>query len=211
MLPLFRSSLAPFVLLALALAGCDSVDDAPRLDPALAITGFALTSPLNPEVDQGRVCAMPSRTSGRIAAVPNPYQGLSLYEAGEDDRRLRFINLPSQVRIAIVRAYWAEAGELLDPRGAVGDTVRVIEKSSPNLSLDWDLRDAAGDFVPSGFYRVFFTLTDADAAGLGFESTTVFDDVYVVQRVVPFSDLDPESGITIENLNPQWTDPTGCI
>lgn len=198
--------------LALPLAGCDSADEGPRRATAgLGVRGFAVTTPERPEVEPGRVCGRPTRTSGPITAVPNPYPGASAYEAGEDDRRLRFINLPEQVRVEVVRAYWAESDGPHDPRGAVGDTVRVIEKDSPSRSLDWDLRDAAGDLVPSGFYRVFFTLTEGDAAALGLGGAAVFDDVYVVQRTVPLSDLDPASGITVETLNPTWADPTGCL
>lgn len=187
--------------LALPLAGCDTADDGPHpITAGLEVYGFAVTSTERPEVEPGRACGRPTRTSGPIAAVPNPYFGLSVYETDSANRRLRFINLPDSVRIEIVRAYWHTrgpspsslwtAGGLARVIPSTGQTVRVIEKGSPSRSLDWDLRDAAGDLVPSGFYRAFFTTGEGSAGG-----ATVFDDLYLIQR---------------EDLA-TWRDPTGCL
>lgn len=195
---MFRLPLVLAVLVALAglsLAACDSGEDGP--DPGLAVTGFAFTVSGGPSPDN--VCGEPTRTSGLITGMPNPYRGASVFETSPDERILRFVNLPSQVHIEIVRAYWAEAGRPLDPRGTVGETVRIFEKDNPSRSLDWDLRDAGGDLVPSGFYRAFFTVSEETAEALEFGSTRVFDDLYVVQREV--SELGDGS----------WADPTGCL
>src|SRR5690606_7419908 len=162
-------------------------------DLDLTVRGFAFTESSGPSPDD--VCGEPTRTSGFITGRPNPYQGASVFETSEDERIFRFINLPNRGRIEIVRARWAGAQY---PRG-IGETVRVFEKDSPSRSFDWDLRDETGELVSSGFYRVFFTLTDEDAAALEFDGTTLFDDLYVIQREV--SMLGDGS----------WQDPTGCL
>jgi hypothetical protein len=129
------------------LAGCDSSDDGPHpITAGLEVRGIAITDPRQPEVDPHRVCGRPTRTSGRIAAVPNPYLGLSAYETDPAIRRLRFINVPGRVRIEIVRAYWHTrgpspsslwtAGGLARVIPSTGQTVRVIEKDSPSRSID---------------------------------------------------------------------------
>ena len=189
-----RSPLVSALFVALAVvsfAGCDSGADGPG--PGLTVKGFAFTISGGPNPDN--VCGEPTRTSGLITGMPNPYRGASVFETTEDDRVFRLINLPDRVRIEIVRARWVGAQAPRD----IGETVRVFEKDSPSRSFDWDLRDETGELVPSGFYRVFFTLTDEDAAALELDGTTLFDDFYVIQREV--SMLGDGS----------WQDPTGCL
>lgn len=202
-------SFIPF--LALLLVGCDS--DGSHAGADLAVTGFVVTMPERPEVDPARACGRPTRTSGRITAVPNPYRGLSTYENGADDRRLRFINLPDRVRIEVVGAYWFAsgapredahvAGGLVQVYSPVGQTVRVLEKDSPSRSLDWDLRDARGRLVPSGFYRAYFTSPDLPGR--------VFDDLYVIQREDSGERIAFDDGEVRTLGDGSWIDPTGCL
>jgi hypothetical protein len=217
-----RSLLVPFTLLALASAGCDSADDSPHpITAGLEVYGFAITTVGSPEVDPYRVCGRPTRTSGFITAVPNPYLGLSVYEADPANRILRFINVPGRVRIEIVRAYWHTrgpspsllwtAGGLVRVVPSTGRTVRVIEKDSPSRSIDWDLRDEAGELVPSGFYRVFFTVDEGLARALGFDGPTVYDDIYVIQREDSGITISVDGGETETLGDGSWVDPTGCI
>jgi hypothetical protein len=199
------------VLFPALLLGCDSDGSSAVTD--LAVTGFVVTSPGQPEVDPARACGRPARTSGLIAAVPNPYRGTSTYESSADDRRLRFINLPARVRIEIVGAYWFAsgapredahvAGGVVRVYSPVGQTVRVLEKDIPSRSFDWDLRDARGRLVPSGFYRAYFT-----SPGL---PGRVFDDLYVIQpedssEIIAFDD-----GEVRMLGDGSWVDPTGCL
>ncbi|MEM1043126.1 MAG: hypothetical protein AAGI91_10910 [Bacteroidota bacterium] len=206
---MIRSALVLAILILLPVAGCDSGETIPQSD--LAVTGFAITLETSPEVDPFFVCGRPARTAGLIAAVPNPYRGRSVYETGEGVRVLRFINLPNEVRIEIVRAYWhtvgpdptstAVGGSLAYVRGRTGETVRAFEKDSPSRSFDWDLRDARGDLVPSGFYRAFFT----------YGSRTVFDDLYVVQPEVSGDLFRTDDGEVSQVGDGSWFDPTGCL
>jgi hypothetical protein len=204
-------SLALLLPLAFLLVGCDS--DGSNAGADLAVTGFVITTPERPEVDLFRACGRPARTSGLITAVPNPYRGVSAYEEDPDNRRLRFINLPERVRIEIVSAYWfasgapreveTVAGGVVRVYSPVGRTVRVLKKASPSRSLDWDLRDARGEFVPSGFYRAYFTSPSLPGR--------VFEDLYIIQREDSSDLLFFDDGEVQMLGDGSWTDPTGCL
>ncbi len=90
-----------------------------------------------------------SGLADRIKAVPNPYFGYSGYETSRYDTKVKIINLPANVTVAIYS---------LD-----GTLVRTLTKSDPNTSyLDWDVRNSAGLPVASGMY-----LMHVKAEGIG--------------------------------------------
>jgi hypothetical protein len=86
----------------------------------------------------------PANNLERVMVIPNPYKGSAEWDAGPNDRRMHFVNLPGG---STVRIYTA-AGELL----------RVLTQdanSSPGGQtgeLAWDLKNDSGRSVVSGIY-----------------------------------------------------------
>ena len=73
-----------------------------------------------------------------IGIVPNPYRGRSAYETGNEDRRVRFTNMP---QTATIRVYTVS-----------GTLVRTLYKDGPSPSLDWNLTTDSNLPVASGMY-----------------------------------------------------------
>ncbi len=73
-----------------------------------------------------------------IGIVPNPYRGRSAYETGNEDRRVRFTNMP---QTATIRVYTVS-----------GTLVRTLYKDGPSTSLDWNLTTDSNLPVASGMY-----------------------------------------------------------
>jgi hypothetical protein len=113
-----------------------------------AVTAF-VTNPSAPanrvlESSLKAVEIMPQRaantvTPSQIRAVPNPYYAHSAYELTQFNRRIRFLNVPSQCTLRIYNL----AGQL----------VRTIRKDDPSTSvLEWDIETDRGLPVGSGVY-----------------------------------------------------------
>ncbi len=83
-----------------------------------------------------------------IGIVPNPYRGRSAYETGNEDRRVRFTNMP---QTATIRVYTVS-----------GTLVRTLYKDGPSPSLDWNLTTDSNLPVASGMY---FLHIDVPGAG----------------------------------------------
>ena len=105
-----------------------------------------------------------------INIVPNPYRGVSVYEAGGENRIARFVNLPDRATIRIFTIS--------------GTLIRTLQASSTR-SLDWDLNTEAGLPVSSGMYLIHIEVKDAGGAVVG-ERVLKFG---VVQRQVRFNNL----------------------
>ncbi len=73
-----------------------------------------------------------------IGIVPNPYRGRSAYETGNEDRRVRFTNMP---QTATIRVYTVS-----------GTLVRTLYKDGPSTSMDWNLTTDSNLPVASGMY-----------------------------------------------------------
>ncbi|MEX0822567.1 MAG: T9SS type A sorting domain-containing protein [Rhodothermales bacterium] len=84
----------------------------------------------------------------KIGIVPNPYRGRSAYETGNQDRRVRFTNLP---QTATIRVYTVS-----------GTLVRTLQKDGPSVSLDWNLTTDSNLPVASGMYFIHI-----DVPGVG--------------------------------------------
>jgi hypothetical protein len=96
----------------------------------------------------------PPATVGEVAAVPNPYRGDIAYNSYnppwerpsgtrpwwmEQDRRIQFINLPSQCQIKIFTL--------------AGDLVNTIDHADPSKGYeDWNLTSHIGQAIASGIY-----------------------------------------------------------
>jgi hypothetical protein len=131
-----------------AFSKADSVADFPSLESSLSancqrlITGTA-----------------PPKKVGKVAVVPNPYRGDIAYhqfdppwekvpgsrEWMEQDRLIKFINLPADCQIKI----YTLAGNLVDK----------VEHCNPTAGYEnWNLTSSAGQAVSSGIY--LFTVED---------------------------------------------------
>lgn len=75
-----------------------------------------------------------------IGIVPNPYRGRSAYETGNEDRRVRFTNMP---QTATIRIYTVS-----------GTLIRTLYKDGPSTSLDWNLTTDSNLPVASGMYFI---------------------------------------------------------
>ena len=75
-----------------------------------------------------------------IGVVPNPYRGRSAYETGNEDRRVRFTNMP---QTAVIRIYTVS-----------GTLIRTLYKDGPSVSLDWNLTTDSNLPVASGMYFI---------------------------------------------------------
>jgi len=83
-----------------------------------------------------------------VKVVPNPYYGHSSYELDPYQRRVKFINLPKEVKIRIFNLG--------------GDHIRTLEKNDTTTELFWDLETKHGIPVASGIYIWYL-----DAPGIG--------------------------------------------
>ena len=83
-----------------------------------------------------------------VQIVPNPYYGYSEYETDQLDNRVKITNLPDNVTISIFTLS--------------GTLIRTIDKSSPETSVEWDLKNTFGIPIASGVYLIHL---DADEAG----------------------------------------------
>ncbi|MGB3545023.1 hypothetical protein [Rubrivirga sp.] len=88
-----------------------------------------------------------------IAITPNPYRGVSGYEASGNATITRFVNLPAQ---ATIRIYTLS-----------GTLIRTIEKANTGATIDWDLRTEASLPVASGIYLIHVEAREADGSVLG--------------------------------------------
>lgn len=84
----------------------------------------------------------------QIGIVPNPYRARSAYETGNQDRRVRFTNLPEQ---ATIRIYTVS-----------GTLIRTLHKDGPSPSIDWNLATESNLPVASGMYFIH-----VDVPGVG--------------------------------------------
>jgi hypothetical protein len=96
----------------------------------------------------------PPATVGEVAVVPNPYRGDIAYSAYnppwekpsgnrpwwmEQDRRIQFINLPTQCEIKVYTL--------------AGDLVITLQHNDPNRGyVDWNLTSSVGQAISSGLY-----------------------------------------------------------
>ncbi len=85
------------------------------------------------------VDSVASAALDQIGVVPNPYRGFSVYETGQFDRRVRFINLPDAATIRIFTLS--------------GTLIRTLQANNTR-SFDWDLETENGLPVASGMYLV---------------------------------------------------------
>ena len=83
-----------------------------------------------------------------ISVVPNPYYGLSDYDATQLDNRVKIVNLPNTCTITIFNA----AVQL----------IRQYTKSSEQTYQDWDLKNSKNIPISSGMY-----LIHVSAPGIG--------------------------------------------
>jgi hypothetical protein len=104
----------------------------------------------------------PPAKVGQVAVVPNPYRGDIAYDSYnppwekpsgsrtrwmEQDRRVQFINLPSNCEIKIY--------------SSAGDLVRTIKHMDASQGYEsWDLTSSVGQAVSSGIY--LFTVKDIE-------------------------------------------------
>jgi hypothetical protein len=89
-----------------------------------------------------------------IGIVPNPYRGRSAYETGNQDRRVRFTNLPE---IANIRIYTVS-----------GTLIRTLQKDGAGTSLDWNLTTDSNLPVASGMYFIHIEVPDVGERVLKF-------------------------------------------
>ncbi len=82
-----------------------------------------------------------------IGIVPNPYRGRSAYETGNEDRRVRFTNMP---QAATIRVYTVS-----------GTLVRTLYKDGSSTSLDWNLTTDSNLPVASGMYFIHIDVPGA--------------------------------------------------
>lgn len=83
-----------------------------------------------------------------IDIVPNPYYAYSAYEQGRVDNRVKFVNLPPEVKIQIFTIN--------------GTLIRILEKDNPNTYLEWNLQNERFIPIAGGMYLCHVT-----APGLG--------------------------------------------
>ena len=73
-----------------------------------------------------------------INVVPNPYYAYSAYEGTTLDNIIKITNLPEKCTISIYTIN--------------GTLIRVLSKSEPTTSFNWDLKNQAGIPIASGLY-----------------------------------------------------------
>ncbi|MFH1688212.1 MAG: hypothetical protein ABIE70_11915 [bacterium] len=101
-----------------------------------------------------------------IRAVPNPYYLSSGYDAGPENRVLKFTNLPAECTITIYNL--------------AGDLVKTINKTDPTaVEAYWDVENEAGVPVGSGIY---IYVVDAPAFGQKIGKMAVFTEVEVLDQ-----------------------------
>lgn len=83
-----------------------------------------------------------------IRAVPNPFQGYSLYGTSQLDNIVKLVNLPETCTIRIYNAS--------------GSLVRTFKKDNTLTYLEWDLKNHASIPIASGTYYIHI-----DAPGIG--------------------------------------------
>ena len=83
-----------------------------------------------------------------VNIVPNPYYGVSGYETGQVDNRVKIINLPKKCTISIYSIN--------------GLLIRQIKKDAETTEYEWDLKNRFGIPVASGVYIIHI-----DAPGIG--------------------------------------------
>jgi hypothetical protein len=76
----------------------------------------------------------------QVHTIPDPYYRTNSYETGDDQKVIKFVNLPDR---AIIRIYTLS-----------GILVKVIEHNSSTFGgqADWDVRNTGGRLVASGVY-----------------------------------------------------------
>lgn len=114
-----------------------------------------------------------------VKAVPNPYNGTSLYNLSQFDRRIKFVNLPGTATIKI----FTVSGELVrtlehndssDNNRRNTDPFRQGDADPGFTSIEeWDLKTEQGNYVASGFYIAYI-----DAGDLG----TTFVKLIIIQE-----------------------------
>ncbi len=160
------------------------------------ITGIHET---NEELPDGteKVYGAPSYSISEygINIVPNPHLGYSRYATSYLTPLVRIIYPPDEAKIVIVKGLWIGEKEknALNTSGAITATsnlriVRIIDKSSNHDYVSWDLKDEDGNFVPSGFYRIYIQSEF-------FDNDILWIDLYLI---LPFD---------VE----KWMDPTGWL
>ena len=90
----------------------------------------------------------------RMGIVPNPYRGRSAYETGNQDRRVRFTNLPETANIRIYTVS--------------GTLIRTLQKDGAGTSLDWNLTTDSNLPVASGMYFIHIEVPDVGERVLKF-------------------------------------------
>ena len=75
-----------------------------------------------------------------VNIVPNPYYGMSGYETGQVDNRVKITNLPRKATIKIFTV--------------AGTLVRTLKKDDSMTSIDWDLKNDFGIPIASGLYMI---------------------------------------------------------
>jgi len=83
-----------------------------------------------------------------INIVPNPYYGMSGYESGQVDTRVKITNLPKTCKVSIYTIN--------------GNLVRQYSKDNGDSYLEWDLKNEYGIQIASGMYLIYI---DAGAIG----------------------------------------------
>ena len=76
-----------------------------------------------------------------INIVPNPYYGMSGYEDGQVDTRVKITNLPPTCTISIYTIN--------------GNLIRQYKKDSEDSYLEWDLKNEYGIQIASGMYIIY--------------------------------------------------------
>ncbi len=91
-----------------------------------------------------------------VRAVPNPYYGISAYEANQFQNLVRITNLPDECTVSIysldgkfIREYNRSETETAKGIASAG-----VQTTQTVPSLDWDLKNYAGIPVASGVYLI---------------------------------------------------------
>jgi hypothetical protein len=161
------------------------------------ITGIHVTTNDQPE-GTGQTYGVPSYSierSGfkRINVFPNPYIVRQPPEI-RIPRFVTFTHLPRLVTVTIIEGIWQ--GERPITERNIGGTVasnvtlrivRTFKKSDDSQFLRWDLKDESGNYILSGFYRVYFHSAQIDSIH--------WVDLYLIQ---------------CEDVS-TWVDPTGWL
>jgi hypothetical protein len=82
----------------------------------------------------------------KINVFPNPYYGVNPQELNKYQRFVTFNHLPTKATIRIFNL--------------AGQTVRVLQKDSPEQFYRWDLNNQASLPVASGIYIVYVDMPD---------------------------------------------------